>query len=213
MWSMDAPRNGVHAHAATPGRGIRGWATCAVLAGTVLLMAALGGCAAGDGSSAGATRSESARATGTGDGHDDRDGNEHDGDNGGDSVVTEIEFDELIDDPERLVGQQVSVTGNVFFVSECPPPGAANATCVLLGYLAGPEQHTLIAADVAKAIALAEGGHRLSCPEGSQPTPTCGDWVGEATYTVEGILQHQVLGGRETNLVQLDVSEKSAPQT
>lgn len=129
-----------------------------------------------------------------------------------DAPVQEVAFDELLEDPAAFVGQSIRVTGNVFFVAECPPPGSANADCVLLGYLADPEQRTLIAADVGQTIALAEGGRRLSCVEGSRPTPTCGDWERESTYTLDGVVQQQVLGGRETSLVQLDVSEKSAPQ-
>lgn len=207
---MGTRGNGVHAPPVVQGvaRGVRRRRMRAALAGTVLLAVALVGCSTGSGSPTETDPSNSARATeGSNDG--DGDGDMHEG---MDSEPYEIGFDELIDDSAQFVDRRVRVIGNVFFISECPPPGAATATCVLLGYLADPEQRTLIAADVEKAIALAEGGRRLSCPEGSQPTPTCGDWVGDATYTVEGVVQRQVLGGRETALVQLDVSEKSAPQ-
>jgi len=130
----------------------------------------------------------------------------------GDVAVHEVAFDELLGDPAVFVGQSVRVTGSVFFIAECPPPGSANVDCVLFGYLADPERRTLIAADVGQTIALAVGGRRLSCVEGTQPTPTCDDWEGESTYTIDGVVEWQVLGGRETSLVQLDVSEKSAPQ-
>lgn len=134
------------------------------------------------------------------------------GDNDGDGAAHEATFDELLEDPATFVGQPVRVTGSVFFIAECPPPGSANTDCVLFGYLADPERRTLIAADVGQTIALAEGGRRLSCVEGRLPTPTCGDWESESTYTIDGVVQQQVLGGRETSLMQLDVSEKSAPQ-
>lgn len=181
----------------------RRW-VCAGLASAFLVAMALVGCSAGAGPSGGSSPSATQHAT-------DETG---DTDGSGDSMPEprDVGFEELMDDPAGFVGERVRVTGSVFFLAECPPPGAGDAPCVLLGYLAEPERRTLIAADAAQALALAEGGKRLSCPEGSQPTPACGDWVGEATYSLEGEVQRQVLGGRETSLVQLDVVEKSAPE-
>lgn len=178
------------------------------IAGVTLAMLALAGCSSGDGSGDGSPTGASSTASGhSTDGMGDDGVDPDDG-----SEAHEVGFDELLADPTAFVGRRIRVTGNVFFVSECPPPGASVADCVLLGYLVGPEQHTLIAADVPQAIALAEGGRRLSCIEGSQATPTCGDWSAEATYTIDGVLEHQVLGGRESQLVQLDVAEKGAAQ-
>ena len=174
----------------------------ALLVGAAILVAALAGCNAGERAPTGGSPSATPTASdGAGD-DDEGDGTE----------AREVTFDDLLENPQDYVGQRVRVTGNVFFIAECPPPGSEDADCVLLGYLADPERHTLIAADVEQTIALAENGRRLSCVEGSLATPTCGDWESESTYTIDGVLQQQVLGGRESSLVQLDVSEKSAPQ-
>jgi hypothetical protein len=183
----------------------RGGGVHAALAGAVILVAVLAGCSAVERSPAAGSPSASAQET------DSMGDNDNDDDDDGDQAQ-EVDFDELLSDPAAFVGQPVRVTGNVFFIAECPPPGSANADCVLFGYLADPERRTLIAADVGQTIAIAEGGRRLTCVEGSRPTPTCGDWKSESTYTIDGVVQQQVLGGRETSLVQLDVSEKSVPQ-
>jgi hypothetical protein len=205
---VEAHRAGEHDNspASSPG-GRRGAKRAGLVSftGATLLVLALVGCSPDDRVLGSADASASGRSSDdmeNGDGMSDRE-----------TGAREIGFDELVDDPAALVGERVRVTGNVFFISECPPPGSGDAKCILLGYLADPERRTLIAADVTQAIALAEGGRRLSCVEGSQPTPTCGDWQREATYTIEGIVQRQVLGGREADLVQLDVSAKSQPQT
>ena len=146
---------------------------------------------------------ESDRATGRADTR----GN---GDSGG--STQDVSFRKLATDPESLVGSRIRVTGNVFFHSVCPPPGATDSTCVLLGYLTDPDRRTFIAADEADAIALAEDGVRLSCEEGGDSSRACAGWSAASTYTLEGVLEHQVLGGRVTELVQLDVEAKSAPQ-
>lgn len=116
---------------------------------------------------------------------------------------------ELLADPAPLLGRPVEVVGRVFFLSRCPPPGSSGATgCTLAGYLAEPDRGSFVASDVDRGIALAEGGTLLSCPEGTNPTPTCGDWQAATVYAVTGILAHQVLGGRETPYLQLDVDRK-----
>jgi hypothetical protein len=103
----------------------------------------------------------------------------------------------------------VEVNGKVFFLADCPPPGDSLTVCVLSGYLAAPDRGVLIASDVPQALVLAEEGNRLSCQEGTQSPPACGDWQATTRYTVIGVLQNQVLGGRETSLVQLNVLSKS----
>ncbi len=125
--------------------------------------------------------------------------------------ATEIAFSELIADPEAYIGVRIRVMGNVFFFSECPPPGASNATCTLLGYLVGPEQRTFIAADTARAVPLAENGTRVGCDESGDSRPACAGWTGDATYTLEGVVDRHILGGRETSMIQLDVVAKSSP--
>ncbi|MGW9629104.1 hypothetical protein ACWGST_00200 [Agromyces sp. NPDC055520] len=175
----------------------------ALLVGTALLVLVTSACSADSAPQTGAGSASPHASAETGYNGDDE---------SGPSNAREIEFDEFVDDPTALVGERVRVAGRVFFLSECPPPGAGDATCVLIGYLADPERRTFTAADAAEAVALAERGKRVSCPESGQATPTCGDWVAGAAYTVEGEVQRQVLGGRETALVQLDVVEKSAPE-
>ncbi len=133
-----------------------------------------------------------------------------DGDSSG--STQEISFRELTDDASSLVGSRIRVTGNVFFHSVCPPPGATDSTCVLLGYLTDPGQRTFISADEAAAIALAEDGVRLSCEEGGDSSRACAGWSADSTYTLEGVLEYQVLGDRITELVQLEVETKSAPE-
>jgi hypothetical protein len=133
--------------------------------------------------------------------------------NGDSTTATQdVSFVELTADPTALVGSRIRVTGNVFFHSVCPPPGATDAPCVLLGYLTDSEQRTFIAADESRALALAEGGSRLSCEESAATGRACPGWSADSTYTLEGVLEHQVLGGRETDLVQLDVETKGEPQ-
>ena len=116
---------------------------------------------------------------------------------------------QLLSDPEPLLGRPVKVVGKVFFLSRCPPPGSGGTTgCALAGYLTEPGRGSFVASDVDQGIALAEGGNLLSCAEGTNPTPTCGDWQAATVYTVSGSLARQVLGGRETPYLQLDVERK-----
>jgi len=117
---------------------------------------------------------------------------------------------QLLADPESLLGRPVEVVGKVFFLSRCPPPGASGtSSCTLVGYLAEPDRGSFVASDVDYGIALAEGGNLLTCAEGTNPTPTCGDWQAATVYSVFGTLARQVLGGRETPYVQLDVERKT----
>jgi hypothetical protein len=67
----------------------------------------------------------------------------------------------------------------------------------------------LTPSDLPEAIPLAEGGHLLSCDEGTESPPACGDWLAAARYMVVGTVERQVLGGRETALLQLDVLSKT----
>lgn len=116
-----------------------------------------------------------------------------------------VSFDDLLAEPARFVGQRIEVVGRVYFLSSCPPPGASPmGPCVLQGYLTDPERQVFVASDVAEAIVLAEHGLSLSCAE-EAGTTACGDWANEARYSVVGVLQRRVLGGRETDQVQLDV--------
>ena len=126
--------------------------------------------------------------------------------------VAWYEYPEMQADPEAFVGSRIRVTGSVFFHAVCPPPGATAGPCVLLGYLADPAQRAFISADEPGAIALAEDGARVACEEADASMRACPGWSADSTYTLAGVLAHQMLGGKETELVQLEVEEKSAPQ-
>ncbi|UOQ90602.1 hypothetical protein MUN74_06740 [Agromyces endophyticus] len=128
------------------------------------------------------------------------------------SPVTEIAFADLIADPEAHLGEPVRLVGTVHFLSECPPPGATPSACVLMGYVASPDQRSFGASDAARAVPLAEGGRRVSCNEGEATggsAVACGDWIAGTAYELDGALERQVLGGRETDAVQFDVVEKT----
>jgi hypothetical protein len=138
-------------------------------------------------------------------------GREDSGVDGDSESVPEIPFEEVMNGPESHMGERIRVTGNVFFFPVCPPPGAANARCTLLGYLAGPEQRTFTSADTNMALPLSEMGVRVGCDESGAARPACPGWTADATYTLEGVVKRQVLGGRETSLVHFDVVEKGTP--
>lgn len=121
-----------------------------------------------------------------------------------------VTFEELHSDPARFVGTPIKVTGGVFFLASCPPPGASPAPCVLQGYLTDPGRDDLLPGEVGKTIVLAERGNDLSCVEGGRPTVGCGDWENAVRYTVVGVPQYRVLGGRQTDEVQLNALTKLA---
>ena len=127
-------------------------------------------------------------------------------------AVPEIPFQDVMDSPESYVAERIRVTGSVFFFPVCPPPGAANAKCSLLGYLAHPEQRTFTSADTDTALPLSEEGVRVGCDEIGAARPAFPGWTAEATYTLVGVVEHQVVGGRETSLVQFDVITKGTPE-
>jgi hypothetical protein len=117
---------------------------------------------------------------------------------------------QILDEPERFIGQRVEVTGKAFFLAECPPPGSGDQTsCVVQGWLAEPDRGTLIFADLPESLPLAEGGMRVSCLQADAPRGACGDWQNELRYLLVGTVEWQVLGGQETRLLQLDVEAKT----
>jgi hypothetical protein len=123
--------------------------------------------------------------------------------------ATAVTVADLLADPAAFVGLQIEVTGKAFFLARCPPPGSSVTACVLQGYLAERDRGTLIAADVAEAITLAEAGELLTCEETAQTSTACGDWTDEATYRVVGVIEHQVAGGREIEAIQLNVTTRT----
>lgn len=122
----------------------------------------------------------------------------------------QVAFEQVLSDPARFIGQRVEVTGKVFFLSECPPPGSSGPTsCVLQAYLAHQDRGVLVAADAPETLPLAEAGRRVSCDESAQARPACGDWENETRYVVVGLIEQQVLGGRQTSMVWLNVETKT----
>lgn len=117
---------------------------------------------------------------------------------------------QVLDEPDRFIGQRVEVTGKAFFLAECPPPGSGDQTsCVVQGWLAEPDRGTLIASDLPESIPLVEDGRRVSCLEADAPAGACGDWQNERRYVVVGTVGWQVLGGQQTRLLQVDVEAKT----
>lgn len=107
----------------------------------------------------------------------------------------------------QLVGQGVQVTAKAFFLSRCPPPGTS-AECSLSGYLADPSRQDLLESDREQAIALAEGGRLLTCQESEAVAGGCPGWRHGATYELTVVVEHQVLGGRTTQYIDLNVISK-----
>ncbi|WP_400999243.1 hypothetical protein [Agromyces sp. GXQ0307] len=127
-------------------------------------------------------------------------------------VMTDASVDDLVADPEGWLDRRVEVEGKVFFLSQCPPPGAEATPCVLVGYLADPGLGTLIAADVDRAIPLAEDGALVTCAEPGNGAGACGEWVREATYMLQGTVERQTVDGRERrDKVWFAVDERSDP--
>ncbi|GAA1056852.1 hypothetical protein GCM10017608_11320 [Agromyces luteolus] len=126
-------------------------------------------------------------------------------------AAVEASIDDLVADPDAWLDRRVELVGKVFFVAQCPPPGAESTPCVLVGYVADPDRGVLIAADVDEALPLAEDGTLVTCHEPGNGGGACGDWEREATYTLDGVLERQTLAGQERSKVQFDVLERSAP--
>lgn len=124
--------------------------------------------------------------------------------------VTEVTFRELFDHRQQYVGDTVRVVVKAFFLASCPPPGTGGQTepCVLSLYLADPGRTDLLYGERDQALPGSEGGQRVSCVEGSNPGGGCPGWEHGATYEVVADVDHEVLGGRKSDSVQLDVREK-----
>lgn len=116
-------------------------------------------------------------------------------------------YPELFRRQQELVGQMVEVIGKAFFVSRCPPP-QTGGECSLNGYFADPSRDDLLESDVPGAIQLAEGGRFLSCPESAAVDRACPGWKQGARFQIVAVVEHQVLGGRETEYIDLAVREK-----
>ena len=125
---------------------------------------------------------------------------------GGKGAPKIVSFPKLLSERASLVGVTVDVSGRVFFVPQCP---AGKGTCVLTGYFAAEDRNQLLPADAASAIPLSEQGRALSCSETAAIGSACRGWKDGARYRLVASVQHQVLGGRETKYVELEVKSKS----
>ena len=118
------------------------------------------------------------------------------------------ELGEVRDEPGALVGRTVLLRGRVFFFERCPPPDQPAAACELSGLLTDEERDDLQAVDLPEAIVLAEDGRPLTCSARVAVQGACPGWQDRAVYRLEGTVQRRVLGGRETDQVEIDVSSK-----
>lgn len=132
---------------------------------------------------------------------------------GPDERPEQLSWHELYQRRQELVGRTVQVVGKAFFLERCPPPESASGSCTLTGLLADPDRGDLQERDRDQALALAEDGELLSCPSSpgssSEPAPACPGWRHATRYQLVVAVQHQVLGGRETEYVQLDVRSRT----
>lgn len=120
-------------------------------------------------------------------------------------------YAELYKRRQELVGRDVDVVGKVFFVANCPPPGdGPQQPCMLTGYLADPSRSELPPGDVDEAINLAEDGRFVSCSERESVDGGCSGWKHAQRYRVVATVEHQVLGGRKTQYIQLAVKTRAA---
>lgn len=111
----------------------------------------------------------------------------------------------------ELVGTTVTTVARAFFISRCPPPAPDGppGECVLVGFLADPSRRSLDSNEVDQALVLAEGHAQVSCAASSATSGACSGWEQARRYRVVATVEHQVLGGRETAYVQLDVAERT----
>lgn len=126
---------------------------------------------------------------------------------GTNTEAEQVTFEELRSRQQEFVGHTVEVVGKAFFVESCPPPDQ-QGPCVLNLYLAEPDRDVLVYGDRDEGIAVSEGGTRVSCEAGSEPGGGCPGWSHATRYRLVATVRHQVLGGRTTQLVELDVIEK-----
>jgi hypothetical protein len=125
----------------------------------------------------------------------------------------QVSWVELHRRQQEYVGRTVEVVGKAFFLERCPPPESSSGQCSLSGLLTDPDRNDLQERDRDQALALAQNGELLSCPSSpgsSGQPPACPGWQQATTYRLVVAVEHQVLGGRETEYVQLDVRSKTA---
>jgi hypothetical protein len=123
--------------------------------------------------------------------------------------VKEVPFAELRSQPEKFVDETMSLVGKVFFDVNCPPPGGGSALCTLTGYLASEDLEDLGPAEVQQAFPIVEDGQLVSCHD-TAGTGACPGWGNGRRYRVVATVKHRVLGGRETDAIELHVQEKAA---
>jgi hypothetical protein len=179
----------------------------ALLAGMLLLLV-LPGCGGGD-------SADDATSTSTRKGGASRSSSTEDPYSSGSSSTPptgqRVSFRDLHVGRDDYVGERVDVDGTVFFFETCPPSDETGqaAPCVLTGYLAAPGSTQLNASDLDDAIALSEDGRSVSCSATQARNGACPGWRHAARYRIVATVAHQVLGGRETTYIELEVLSKT----
>ena len=118
-----------------------------------------------------------------------------------------LSFSQLWQRRSDLVGERVSVSGRVLFTFSCPPGSPSQAGCVATGYLVGSGTRDL-PPEYTPAVRLYEGGAVVECPADTLASLNCNGWLHDREYLVSGVLDYEVLGGRPSNTVILEVLSK-----
>ena len=123
---------------------------------------------------------------------------------------TRLTFRQLYDHQQEHVGDVVEVEAKAFFLANCPPPGPSGQAepCTLTLHFADPDRNGLAYGERDQAIPGSQGGTRVTCVEGSGEGGACPGWGQGVAYEIVARVEHEVLGGRETESVTLDVMEK-----
>jgi hypothetical protein len=117
---------------------------------------------------------------------------------------------ELFPHRRELAGRTVDVDARVFFLTRCPPPGGGAGECQLTGFATDPARTEFDERHRDTGIPLSEAGTAVTCAESAAAGGACQGWRQATTYRLVARVQQQVLGGRTTEYVELDVLEKSA---
>lgn len=119
-------------------------------------------------------------------------------------------WSDLFPHRRELAGRTVDVDSRVFFLTRCPPPGGGSGECQLTGFATDPGRTEFDERHRDAGIPLAEGGRPVTCPESTAAAGACPGWRQATDYRLVARVEQQVLGGRTTEYVELDVLEKSA---
>jgi hypothetical protein len=122
-----------------------------------------------------------------------------------------MSYEEVYARRSELVGEAVDVVAKSFFLVSCPPQQQGGATrCVLTLYAADPDRSSLAYGQRGEAMVVQEDGRTVSCASSKAREGACPGWENAKRYRLIAEVRKQVLGGRETEQVALDVSSKSS---